>query len=153
MSETNISVVVKPEYIQKRGNHHGRLAHEDAQDAANKINVWLGGAGYATAADEHEAQAFLRTAEEQIESCAPEIAAQLTTTATVYIYADMVNGCRVITFADIEEISISVDQCDSLDDVRHYLKDMGDGEGETFERVLEVPVHMVNDMKEEFAFF
>lgn len=65
-----------------------------------------------------------------------------------YIYADMVNGNSIISADDIE---LPVDKCESMEDVRAYLRDMGLEDGEVFERVLEVPDTLVEQIDDEYG--
>jgi hypothetical protein len=65
-----------------------------------------------------------------------------------YIYADMTNGCKVISEG---EIDIQVDECNDMNDVREYLKDMGDQDGETFERVLSIPTELLEQIENEYG--
>ena len=66
-----------------------------------------------------------------------------------YIYADMVNGNSLINESDIGDIKVDV--CSDMIDVRMYLKDMGLDDGETFERVLQVPDDLVEIIDNEFG--
>ena len=66
-----------------------------------------------------------------------------------YIYADMVNGNRIINASEID--GIEIDKCQTMDDVRAHLKDMGAVEGEAFERVLEVPNALAEVINEEYG--
>ena len=66
-----------------------------------------------------------------------------------YIYADMINGNSLINEDDIN--GIKVDVCGDMVDVRMYLKDMGLEDGETFERVLQVPDDLVDLIDDEYG--
>lgn len=66
-----------------------------------------------------------------------------------YIYSDMINGNSLITEDDIN--GIKVDVCGDMGDVRMYLKDMGLEDGETFERVLQVPDDLVDLIDDEYG--
>lgn len=67
----------------------------------------------------------------------------------VYIYADMVNGNSII---DVDDIGgLYVDDCQDINDVRYYLRHMGDGAGETFERVLKVSAGLIEAIDDEYG--
>lgn len=66
-----------------------------------------------------------------------------------YIYADMINGNSLITENDITDIKVDV--CSDMSDVRMYLKDMGLENGETFERILQVPDDLVDLIDDEYG--
>ena len=66
-----------------------------------------------------------------------------------YIYADMIDGNSLINEDDIN--GIKVDVCGDMADVRMYLKDMGLEDGETFERVLQVPDDLVDLIDDEYG--
>ena len=65
-----------------------------------------------------------------------------------YLYADMINGISLI---EENEIEIAVDVCHDMTDVRVYLKDMGLDDGDTFERVLQIPDDLLDDIDAEYG--
>lgn len=77
-------------------------------------------------------------------------------------------NCAVVCFRDISNFGRQVDDqgeytdefCPNqayddwlwfMDDVRGYLRDMGDQDGEVFERVLEIPDELVDQIAEEYG--
>lgn len=68
---------------------------------------------------------------------------------TKFIHADMVNGNRLIDAGEID--GIEVDKCVDMNDVRRCLRYMGDQEGEIFERVLEIPDELVDQIAKEYG--
>lgn len=68
---------------------------------------------------------------------------------TKFIYSDVINGNALIEAWEID--GIEVDVCAHMDDVRENLRLMGDGDGEVFERILEVPDELVELIIEEYG--
>lgn len=70
---------------------------------------------------------------------------------TLFIHADVINGNTQITEDDAAQSGIEVEHCSSMEEVRALLRDMGDGQGETFERILAITPGLFTQLHDEYG--
>lgn len=67
----------------------------------------------------------------------------------IFIHADMVNGNALVAKGDVT--GIEVDECQDMDDVRHYLSHMSADGAQPFERLLKVPADLMDTIDQEYG--